>query len=178
MAIHQMVLGYVAAHDHWLMRRVHRWMPPQWLRLWMLWATRLGDGWLWCAAGLMVVVAGGNERFAAIETAGSAAAFAILLFEVLKRLTNRRRPCALEPHCWADLLPPDRFSFPSGHSMTAFAVSVSLALFYPAWLPALLLCAVSIAASRILLGMHFLSDVIFGSVLGTLVAYASYAAWS
>ena len=76
-----------------------------------------------------------------------------------------RAPC--EPHCWATLLPPDQFSFPSGHTITAFAVAVSLSMFYPALLVGLLFCAVSVAASRILLGMHFLSDVLAGAAIGT-----------
>jgi undecaprenyl-diphosphatase len=73
------------------------------------------------------------------------------------------------------LLPPDRFSFPSGHSITAFAIAVSLGLFYPAIFPGLLFLAVSVALSRILLGMHFLTDVLAGAALGTVLGYASYA---
>jgi len=38
----------------------------------------------------------------------------------------------------------------------------------------LLVCALSIASSRILLGMHFLSDVVVGCVLGALFGYSSY----
>jgi undecaprenyl-diphosphatase len=72
-------------------------------------------------------------------------------------------------------LPPDRFSFPSGHTITAFAVALTLSAFYPSLLPGLLFCAGSIALSRILLGMHFLSDVIAGAVLGGLLGYASAA---
>lgn len=175
MAIHEVVFDYVAAGDHRLMHRVNRWTPPRWLRLWMIWATRGGNGWLWYAVGLAILVLGGPDRWAAIGAGITSAALGIALFECLKRLTNRRRPCAIEPHCWAELLPPDRFSFPSGHSMTAFSVCVSLSLFYPALLAVLLLCAVSVAASRILLGMHFLSDVMAGSCLGALVGYAAFA---
>ena len=51
------------------------------------------------------------------------------LFLHLKKATGRQRPCAFEPHCWATLLPPDQFSFPSGHTITAFAVAVSLSMF-------------------------------------------------
>jgi undecaprenyl-diphosphatase len=72
-------------------------------------------------------------------------------------------------------LPPDQFSFPSGHTITAFAVAVTLGMFYPAMLPALLFCAFCIAASRVLLGMHFLSDVIVGALLGTGLALSSHA---
>jgi undecaprenyl-diphosphatase len=51
--------------------------------------------------------------------------------------------------------------------MTAFAVAIPLLLFYPTLTFALLFCAFSVGMSRILLGMHFLSDVIAGAVLGT-----------
>jgi len=69
--------------------------------------------------------------------------------------------------------PPDQFSFPSGHTITAFAVAVSLGSFYPALFPGLLFCALSVALSRILLGMHFLSDVVAGGVLGAILGYTS-----
>jgi undecaprenyl-diphosphatase len=166
MAIHEAALRVVAAGDLGLMRKVNRWTPPLWLRVWMIWATRAGDGWLWAAFGLTIALFGGDGRWTALGASAASAAAGIVVFQVLKRLADRRRPCEIEPHAWADLLPPDRFSFPSGHSMTAFAVTVSLAAFYPAALPVLLVCAVSVALSRILLGMHFLSDVVAGAALG------------
>ena len=157
------------------MRHVNRWRAPRWLRVWMIAATRGGDGWLWYAMGLLVALAGGQERFRALGAAAAASAVGIGLFLKLKRAFGRKRPCALEPHCWATLLPPDQFSFPSGHTITAVAVTVSLGAYYPLMLPGLFFCAVSVALSRILLGMHFLSDVIAGAVLGGLLGYASAA---
>jgi undecaprenyl-diphosphatase len=53
-------------------------------------------------------------------------------------------------------------------------VAVGISLFYPVLTAGLLFCALSIAVSRILLGMHFLSDVVVGAVIGTGLAYASY----
>jgi undecaprenyl-diphosphatase len=100
----------------------------------------------------------------------------VVLFLKLKRAFGRRRPCAMEPHCWATLLPPDQFSFPSGHTITAFAVAMSLGVFYPAMLPGLLFCAASVAASRILLGMHFLTDVLAGAAIGAAVGSVAGAA--
>ena len=61
--------------------------------------------------------------------------------------------------------------------MTAFAVSIPLALFYPALTIGLLFCAFSVAVSRILLGMHFLSDVIAGALIGTGIGYLGYFAF-
>lgn len=164
------VLGLITNRDHRLMRRLNNWPAPRWVRLWMLWATRGGDGWLWYAMGLVILLFGGPERFAALAAAVLAAATGIVLFLRIKKAANRRRPCDFEPHCWATLLPPDRFSFPSGHTITAFAVAVSLSRFYPALAIGLIFCAASVAASRILLGMHFLSDVIAGAAIGSTLA--------
>ena len=166
-----MVLEFITAGDYNLMRRVNRWPAPRWIRVWMICAT--GDGWLWYAMGLIILLFGGPTRFAAVGTSAVAAALGIAVFLFLKKCTNRKRPCAIEPHCWAKLLPPDRFSFPSGHTITAFAVALSLAAFYPGLLAGLLFCAASIALSRILLGMHFLSDVIAGALVGSGLAYGA-----
>jgi len=151
------------------MHRVNRWRAPKWLRIWMIAATRGGDGWMWLAMGLVVALYGGPGRMRALSAAALATAAGVALFLKLKRITSRRRPCAIEPHCWARLLPPDQFSFPSGHTITAFAVAASLGGFYPEMQPPLYFCAVSVAASRILLGMHFLTDVLAGAALGGLL---------
>lgn len=164
------VRTFIEHRDHRLMRRVNRWQAPRWIRLWMICATRGGDGWLWNAMALAVLLFGGPERFAAVAAATASVFVGITLFLRLKKLTGRKRPCAYEPHCWADLLPPDQFSFPSGHTITAFAASVALISFYPSLLSGLLFCAISVAASRVLLGMHFLSDVIAGAIIGSGIA--------
>jgi len=167
------MLIYIARRDHTLMRRVNRWQAPCWIRVWMLCATRGGDGWLWCSMGLMILLMGGEQRLRAIGAGAIAAGLGIALFLRLKKATGRRRPGAFEPHCWATLLPPDQFSFPSGHTITAFAVAASLSRFYPELAVGLLFCAVSVAASRVLLGMHFLSDVVAGAAIGAAVACGS-----
>ncbi len=167
------MLNFIDRRDRRLMLRLNRWFPPRWIRVWMLWATRAGDGWLWYALGVVILLFGGPRRFAAAGAAILAAGLGIALFLQIKRATGRKRPCALEPHSWAQLLPPDQFSFPSGHTITAFSVSVSLGLFYHDLAPGLLFCAISVAASRVLLGMHYLSDVLAGAAIGTSLAFAS-----
>lgn len=123
--------------------------------------------------GAVVALFGGLERFRALAAAILAVSVGIGLFLVLKRSFGRRRPCALEPHCWATLLPPDQFSFPSGHTITAFAVAIALSTYYPSMTAGLVFIAASVALSRILLGMHFLSDVIAGAGIGGLLGYAA-----
>ncbi len=172
------MLQFIATGDHKLMRKLNSWPAPKWIRLWAMAATRAGDGWLWYFAGLLVLLFGGQTRWAAVAAAGSSAGIGAAVFVLVKRVSGRKRPCEIAPHCWATLLPPDRFSFPSGHTITAFAVAVAFGQFYPSLLPILLFCAVSIALSRILLGMHFLSDILAGAAIGSLLAVCSFAVFA
>lgn len=171
MSVGQAVLNIIEVGDHRLMQRVHAWPAPQWVRWWMVCATRGGDGWLWYGLCALLLLVGGEQRFVAVAASSLAACLGIGLFLFLKRACNRKRPCHIQPHCWAKLLPPDQFSFPSGHTITAFAVSTPLMLAYPFLSLPLLFLAVSVAASRVVLGMHFLSDVLAGIVLGTMLGH-------
>jgi undecaprenyl-diphosphatase len=175
MIARQSMLQFIATRDLKLMRKVNKWPAPRWVRRSAIAASRAGDGWLWYLTGLSILLLGGTERLTAVASAGSAALVGVGLFMSLKKLSGRKRPCEIEPHCWATLLPPDQFSFPSGHTITAFAVAIALGEFYPTLLPALLVCALLIATSRILLGMHFLSDVVVGALVGAGLALTSHS---
>jgi undecaprenyl-diphosphatase len=166
MAVARTLWGLIENRDHRLMRRMNRWRAPRWFRIWMIAATRMGDGWIWYGLGIMLVIFGGAQRGAAVGAAGSAALVVVLVFKALKHLSHRPRPCQYEPHCWSKVLPPDQFSFPSGHTMTAFSIALVVSYFYPSLEGPLFFLALSIAVSRIVLGMHFLSDVLAGVVLG------------
>jgi undecaprenyl-diphosphatase len=138
----------------------------------------MGDGWLWYAVGIILLLCGGPQRFSAVGAAGSAAIAGIMVFKALKHLSQRPRPCQLEPHSWSKILPPDKYSFPSGHTMTAFSIALVLSYYYPSLEATLFFWAVSIAFSRIVLGMHFLSDVLAGVVLGVALGCAAITAFA
>ena len=178
MAVARNLWGYIDRRDHRLMRRMNRWRAPRWFRIWMIVATRMGDGWIWYGLGLMLLAYGGPQRFSAIGAAGSAAVLGILAFTALKRLSQRPRPCQIEPHCWSKVLPPDKFSFPSGHTMTAFSIALVVSYFYRSLEGVLFFLALSIAVSRIVLGMHFLSDVLAGVIMGVALGCASITAFA
>jgi len=165
--------GAVVAADQRIMRHLNHWRAPRWLQWWMIAATRCGDGWLWAVYAIAILLGGGSSRYEAVIAESLAVFSGVVLFRFIKRRVGRKRPCHLEGHCWSSLLPPDQFSFPSGHSITAFAVAVSLGSFYPGLFAGLLFCAFSVAISRILLGMHFLSDVLAGCALGAALGYMS-----
>jgi undecaprenyl-diphosphatase len=174
MTVAREVWGHIQSNDHRIMRKIHRWRAPRWFRILMIMMTRLGDGWLWYSIGLILLVFGGAQKFLAIGAAMAAAAVGIFLFRTLKHASRRKRPCEIEPHCWSLILPPDKYSFPSGHSITSFAIALSVGMFYPELQIVLLVVASLIASSRIILGMHFLSDVLAGSAIGILLGYCSF----
>ena len=180
MTVARTVWNYIENRDHRVMHRMNQWKAPRWIRFWMLAATRMGDGWLWYSLAAIVLLVGGPSRYAAVGAAMCAALAGIVVFKLLKTMSRRQRPCQLEPHCWAKILPPDQFSFPSGHTMTAFSIALVVSFFYPGLEGPLYFLAISIAVSRVVLGMHFLSDVLAGAVLGSalgvtsIVVFASY----
>lgn len=167
-------LSALSRPDYLLMRRVNRWSAPRWVRTWMMLATRAGDGWLWAMLGIAILLSPAPTRFEAVEAGLLAVFTGMALFHKVKRVVCRTRPRDIEPHCWAHIVTRDRFSFPSGHSTTAFAVALSLGSFYPDILPLLLVLAANVAVSRVIVGMHFLSDIVVGSGLGALLGYAAY----
>src|ERR1700690_1219868 len=83
------VQQWIVTRDQRLMRHVNRWSAPRWLRLWMMAATRGGDGWLWYAMALVVGIEGGPERFRALAAALIAVSAGIALFIQLKRTCKR-----------------------------------------------------------------------------------------
>ncbi len=174
MTVARAVWRQLEAGDYSLVRRVHRWRAPRPLRLLMIYATRMGDGWLWLVLGMALYQFGGANRYLAIAAGATAAGAGIVIFSSLKHTSRRKRPYEIVPHCWAAIPPPDRYSFPSGHTITAFAVALSIGAFYHPLLLLLLGAAILIAASRILLGMHFLSDVLAGSIIGMALGRLSF----
>ena len=157
----------VAHSDDWVSGRIHGWRPPRWVQVWMVASTRLGDGWVW-----LVLVVLAPSRAPLAET--MVAIVAVNTAQVaLKRAFRRARPTG--PVSWWDIHAPDQFSFPSGHTMNAFAIATVVALRFPALSPALVLLAASIGASRVVLELHYVSDVAAGATLGTLLAAAAVA---
>jgi undecaprenyl-diphosphatase len=162
------LLAYVNESDFRWDDRARSWAAPRWFRVWMRAATRVADGWLWLTLLVAPVASVHGWRLLATGTVAVSATNVLLV--VLKRHFRRTRPCERCPHPFlGEAEPPDPFSFPSGHTMNAFAFASVAALGAPVLAPALLVVGVSVAASRVVLGMHYVSDVVAGATLGTIV---------
>lgn len=136
-------------------------------------ASRLGDGPLWYAVGLACLVFGDASLRLAAVAASVAVGLSAALFVAVKHRVARPRPYEV----WADLPcllpPPDRFSFPSGHTMTAFSVLGAFAVLAPGSELFFLPLALWIGASRVFLGVHYPTDVAVGAVLGSALGFGT-----
>jgi undecaprenyl-diphosphatase len=89
-----------------------------------------------------------------------------LVVQLVKRTVGRPRPAGES----CIVRPPDRFSFPSGHSAAAFSVAMGYASVNPALALPLLAAAALVGASRVVLGVHFPADVVAGQAIAVMTA--------
>ncbi|MBL7160781.1 MAG: phosphatase PAP2 family protein [Candidatus Aenigmarchaeota archaeon] len=132
------------------------------------WVTQVGapELWLGIAAGVLIFYLA-RRKVMGKKGKGFAKVFILSLIltlvtvQAVKDVAQVPRPCGIEnPYC------EDDFSFPSGHSAAAFVAFSSILLFLPRkWLP-LLVIPVLVAYSRVALGVHTVTDVVAGSILG------------
>lgn len=108
----------------------------------------------------------------------SAVAISGLIVDIIKVIAGRMRPELLfDTHKYGFSgfkFESSFYSFPSGHSATAFAFFVALALLNPKYKSLFVASALLIVLSRIILLQHYLSDVAIGSAIGAFCAYGIY----
>jgi len=128
--------------------------------------SRIGDGLIWYVLILAWPLLARSEGFQQAAVLALTALISVSLYAVLKRRLKRPRPYATLLGVNQKIYALDEFSFPSGHTMNALSISTVACIYLP-WLALILLplCAL-IAASRVVLGVHYPSDVLAGAALG------------
>jgi len=138
--------------------------------------SRLGDGVFWYSLMSVIAIVGGWHGVAVAVQMAVTGLTALMLYRVLKRWTRRPRPFRTCPGVIAHVPPLDEFSFPSGHTLQAVAFTVVAVAHYPVLAPFLIGFAALVGASRVVLGLHYPSDVLaataIGAGLGTLSLWA------
>ena len=90
------------------------------------------------------------------------------LYHILKHSLKRDRPFNTMEDVEFRVRPPDQFSFPSGHTASAFLVMTLLSIFFqvPALQIGLFIWAAMVGVARVYLGVHYPSDVLAGAIIG------------
>ena len=134
--------------------------------------SRLGDGvfWYWLMAVLPGLYGPTGARVA-LQMAITALA-GLALYRYLKLRLVRERPHVLHAGIRAAAPALDRYSFPSGHTLHAVAFTLLATEHFPELGRVLVPFAVLVALSRVILGLHYPSDVLAGAAIGYALANA------
>lgn len=129
--------------------------------------SRLGDGIFWYALMLVIALLGGLRGTQAAAHMAITGLAALMLYRLLKRWTRRPRPFRVCPGVIAHVPPLDEFSFPSGHTLQATSFSIIAMAWYPPLAPLLIGFTSLVAISRVILGLHYPSDVLAALAIGS-----------
>lgn len=152
---------------------LNRWgARPAVLRVFGL-ASRLGDGPAWYALIALLPVLFGPAAAAGSLHLGAVALANVALYRALKDWTRRPRPFRRLGAIKAHVAPLDEFSFPSGHTLHAVSLTLIACWYFPVLGLVLVPFAVAVAASRVVLGLHYPSDVLAATAIGSGMAWLS-----
>ena len=129
-----------------------------------------GDSWFWLLGLALVWLLGTDEwKYRALVMAAGILATAVVVMAI-KFIVRRQRPAGE----WGQIYrSTDPHSFPSGHAARAAMLAVLGVALGPGWFgAALLVWAPLVGLARVTMGVHYLSDVIAGMVLGILMGLA------
>ena len=165
----------VDAYEHRLCRSLNLGLQRPALRDLFVVVSRLGDGLIWYLLVLLLPVVYGEAGLRPALTMAVTGLVGVALYKLLKHRLVRERPYITFAGIHAGTAPLDRYSFPSGHTLHAVSFTVLATAHFPVLGWVLVPLAALIAASRVVLGLHYPTDVLAGAVLGTALAGGALA---
>lgn len=136
--------------------------------------SRLGDGAFWYLLMLAFALSGPHGAQVAAQMALTGLA-GLAIYRPLKRRLVRERPYIAHRAIRLGTAPLDRYSFPSGHTLHAVAFTLVAVSHVPTLGYILGPFALLVAVSRVVMGLHYPTDVVAGASIGALLAAASLA---
>lgn len=136
--------------------------------------SRLGDGVFWYGLMTAILCVKGADGLQPVLHMATTGLLGTLLYKWLKGKTLRPRPYEVRQEITLAGMPLDKFSFPSGHTLHAVIFTVIALQYYPQLVTILLPFTLLVALSRVVLGLHYPSDVLAGALIGAALAFISF----
>jgi len=136
--------------------------------------SRIGNGVFWYGLIIILPVADSVNGLIASVHMTVVGLTCLALYKVLKNNLVRQRPYLKWNNIRNGTAPLDLYSFPSGHTLHAVAFTMVALSYYPMLSPLLVCITLLIALSRVILGLHYPSDVLVGALIGAVVALISF----
>lgn len=144
---------------------MNRWCARHALRRLFGIVSRLGDGVAWYTLMGMLAVFGGSRGAICALHMALTGIVAATMYRHLKRWTRRPRPFRAHDGIVPWIAPLDEFSFPSGHTLHAVSFTMIALAYFPLLAPVLVTFTALVALSRIVLGLHYPSDVLAATAI-------------
>jgi undecaprenyl-diphosphatase len=136
-------------------------------RPYIRWISHTGDGHFYFMIALSLLLLDSNNGTEFFWSGIIAYVIEVSLYLLLKNAIKRDRPAIKISSYTAWITPSDQFSFPSGHTAAAFVFACLVLHFYPTFAVLAFIWAAAIASSRVLLGVHYPTDLVAGALLGS-----------
>lgn len=136
--------------------------------------SRLGNGVFWYCLMLALPLIYGVTALRTVLHMLVVAVIALIIYKWLKQGTRRIRPYSYHHDILQNVPALDQFSFPSGHTMHAVGFTTVLLHYYPEWALLLIPFTILVGLSRLILGLHYPSDVLIGFLIGYGLAINSF----
>jgi len=166
-------LARIDAAEYGLCRRMNRGASRASIRYLFRVVSRLGDGIVWYALMLALPLLYGTAGIRPAIGMAITGVVGVLLYKGLKRVVVRERPFMTHIGISLGAAPLDRYSFPSGHTLHAVSFTWQAVASFPELGWVLVPLAAFIAASRVVLGLHYPTDVLAGAAIGATLAATS-----
>ena len=143
------------------------------IRDWFRLMSRLGDGVFWYTLLVAILIVQGHTALLPVLHVALTGLTGTFVYKWLKGKTLRPRPYQVLQDVLLTGKPLDYFSFPSGHTLHAAAFTCMTLAYYPSLAMLVIPFSLMVAVSRVVLGLHYPSDVLAGAVIGSALALIS-----
>ncbi len=164
------MLEHIDRIDHRMCRACNRTLRWRLIHPFFSLISRAGDGPIWyaliAALPIYAAVTGDSTGHYAAGSLAVAGLAGLMIYRFLKTRLARERPFITYPDIDCTNQPLDRYSFPSGHTLHAVMFTAITVAWYPTLALVLVPLTALIALSRLVLGLHYPTDVIMGALIG------------